>query len=186
MSTKKTTDLSTFSNNWYNPGTAPRRALWYVASIVLFNNPLLPFSTLKRFLLRTFGARVGKSVVIKPSVRIKYPWKLVIGNNTWIGEDVWIDNLGLVTIGANVCVSQGALLLCGNHDYKKTSFDLMVGDITLEDGAWIGAKSIVTGNVTVHSHAILTAGSVATAHLDAYTIYKGNPATAIRERHIEA
>ncbi|MDP4827342.1 MAG: WcaF family extracellular polysaccharide biosynthesis acetyltransferase [Flavobacteriales bacterium] len=186
MNTKHTTNLSTFSNHWYNPGSAARRALWYVTSIVFFNNPFLPFSTFKCALLRLFGASVGSKVVIKPSVKIKYPWKLTVGDNTWIGEEVWIDNLGQVTIGANVCISQGALLLCGNHDYKKTTFDLMVGDITLEDGAWVGAKSIVTGNVTICSHAILTAGSVANANLEAYTICKGNPAVAIRERKIEA
>ncbi|MDZ7624210.1 MAG: hypothetical protein U5J96_07185 [Ignavibacteriaceae bacterium] len=88
-------------------------------------------NSFKIFALRFFGAKVGKGVIIKPCVNIKYPWFLEIGDNVWIGEEVWIDNLGKVKIGNNVCLSQGALLLCGNHNYKKETFDLIVGDITL-------------------------------------------------------
>ena len=88
-------------------------------------------------------------------------------------------------IGNNVCLSQGAMLLCGNHDYKKTSFDLMIGPIVLEEGVWIGAKSIVTQNVTCYSHAILAVHSVASSDLEANSIYKGNPAVKIRDRKIE-
>lgn len=186
MNEERTTDLSTFNNSWYNPGSGTKRALWYLVNVAFFVNPLFPFSSIKCSLLRMFGAKVGEGVVIKPSVSIKYPWKLSVGSNTWIGENVWIDNLGEVSIGANVCISQGALLLCGNHNYKKSSFDLLVGDITLADGVWIGAKSIVTGNVTVRTHAILTVGSVASADLDACTVYKGNPAIAVRERRIDS
>lgn len=129
-----------------------------------------------------FGAHVGKGVVIKPHVRIKYPWRMVIGNHVWIGEDVWIDNLAKVVIGDNCCLSQGAFLLCGNHDYSKTTFDLIIGEIHLEEGVWIGAKSIVCPGVTCRSHAVLAVGSVATKDLDAYGIYQGNPALKVRER----
>ena len=66
-----------------------------------------------------FGAKIGKGVIIRPGVSVKYPWKLQIGDNTWIGENVWIDNLSNIIIGKNVCVSQGAMLLSGNHNYKN-------------------------------------------------------------------
>ena len=79
-------------------------------------NPLNPFSGLKVFLLQLFGAKVGKGVVIKPNVNIKYPWLLEIGDYTWIGERAWIDNLAQVKIGKNCCISQGAMLLCGNNN----------------------------------------------------------------------
>jgi putative colanic acid biosynthesis acetyltransferase WcaF len=134
--------------------------------------------------LRLFGAKVGIRVVIKPKVNIKYPWKLVIGDNCWIGEDVWIDNLTTVNIESNVCISQGAMLLTGNHDYKKSSFDLVTGEIILEDGVWIGAKSIVGPGVKCRSHSVLTAGSFTSKDLDAYGIYQGNPAIKIRNRVI--
>jgi putative colanic acid biosynthesis acetyltransferase WcaF len=124
-------------------------------------------------------------VCIKPHVHIKYPWKLTIGDHVWIGEQVWIDNLADVKIGNQVCVSQGAYLLTGNHDFKKETFDLIIGAIVLEDGVWIGAKSVVCPGITCRSHAILTVGSVANRDLDAFGIYRGNPAEKIRVRVME-
>lgn len=107
-----------------------------------------------------------------------------IGNNSWIGEGAWLDNLDDVSIGANCCISQGALLLCGNHNYKKAGFDLMMGKIVLEDGVWIGAKAVVCGGVVCKSHAVLSAGSVATGNLEEYSVYQGNPAIKIKDREI--
>jgi len=161
-----------------------KRVLWYLTNILLFKNRLNIFYSVKIFLLKAFGAEVGKGVVIKPSVNIKYPWKLKIGEHSWIGEGVWIDNLSQVVIGNNVCISQGALLLCGNHNYKKETFDLILGDIVLENGVWIGAKAIVCPGVTCASHSVLTAGSVATTNTLPFAIYQGNPAHKVGERII--
>lgn len=158
--------------------------MWYFVNVLFFVSHIIPFSGFKIWFLKLFGAKVGYRVVIKPGVNIKYPWKLVIGDYSWIGEDVWIDNLEQVIIGSNVCISQGAMLLTGNHNYKKSSFDLMLGEITLEDGVWIGAKSVVCPGVTCHSHSVLAVGSIATKDLEAYTIYQGNPALPIRKRII--
>ena len=105
-------------------------------------------------------------------------------NDVWIGERVWIDNLDQVLIESNVCISQGAMLLCGNHDYKKVSFDLIVKPIILKEGAWVGAKTIVCPGVELGVNSILTVGSVATKHLSSGKIYKGNPAEEIRNREI--
>ena len=179
------TDLSLYDNSWYNPGGGTiKRLAWYFTNVLFFINPLNPFSGIKAWLLRLFGAKVGKGVNIKPGVNIKYPWNLEIGDYSWIGENVWIDNLAQVKIGSNVCISQGAMLLCGNHNYKKPTFDLMVGEITLEDGSWVGAQSVVCPGVTLHTHAVLGVGSVAHHDLDAYGIYQGNPARKVRERTI--
>jgi len=131
-----------------------------------------------------FGAKIGANVIIKPNVNIKYPWFLKIGSNTWIGEGVWIDCLTIVEIGDNVCLSQGAFILSGNHDYGKTTFDLIVKPIRIENGSWIGAKAIVTQGVNVGSHAVLTAGSIATRSMDSYSIYQGNPAKKVKKRDI--
>lgn len=178
------TDLSTYNNSWYQPGSLLKRVLWFVVNELVLKNPLNPSSTLKIFWLKCFGAQIGTNVVIKPSVNIKYPWKLKMGNHCWIGEGVWIDNLEQVSIGDNACISQGALLLCGNHNYKSPAFDLIVKPIILEPGAWIGAKSIVGPGVIVGSHAVLSLGSVATNNLEPYGIYRGNPATKIKTRTI--
>lgn len=180
------TNLSNYDNSWYTPGGGPlRRVIWYFINILFFINPLNPFSGLKVRLLRLFGAKVGVGVNIKPCVNVKYPWLLEIGDYSWIGENVWIDNLALVKIGCNVCISQGAMLLCGNHNYKKPTFDLMIGEITLEDGSWIGAQSVVCPGVTARSHSMLGAGSVANHDLEAYGIYQGVPAVKTRERVID-
>jgi putative colanic acid biosynthesis acetyltransferase WcaF len=103
-----------------------------------------------------------------------------------LGENCWIDNISPVTLGNHVCISQDAFLLTGNHDYKKMDFPLITKSIVIEDGAWIGAKSIVMGGVLVQTHAVLSIASVATKNLDSYSIYQGNPAVKIKERNISA
>ncbi len=180
------TDLSKYDNSWYKPGKSVLViGLWYLMNLLFLRNSFFPFIKVKSWILRLFGAKIGKGVVIKPSVNIKYPWRLTIGDYTWIGEGVWIDNLADVKIGANACLSQGAMLLCGNHNFKKSTFDLMIGQITLEDGVWIGAKSIVCPDVKCESHAVLAVNSVATSDLLPYSIYQGNPAQFVKKRTIE-
>jgi putative colanic acid biosynthesis acetyltransferase WcaF len=170
------TDLSKYNNSWYKPGSKLKVLIWYILSR-LFIDTSIPFPYgLKRSVLRLFGAKVGKRVVFKQRVVIKYPWFLTIGDETWIGENVWIDNLTNVTIGKNCCLSQGSMLLTGNHNFKKSTFDLVLKPIILEDGSWIGAKATVCPGVTVYSHAVLSVGSVATTDLQANGIYQGNPA----------
>lgn len=179
---QKTVDLSQYDNSEYDSGGTIKKVLWYFISIVFFNT-MLPFpSFFKVKLLRIFGAKIGIGVVIKPAVYIKYPWFLEIGNHCWIGEKVWIDNLVKVAIGHHVTLSQGSYLLTGSHDYKKTSFDLMLGEIILEDGVWIGAKAIVCPKVKCNSHSVLAVASIATQNMDSYKIYQGNPAKVKRER----
>lgn len=179
------TDLSSFRNDDYRPGSAPKRALWYVVSLVFFQSYLFPFSGLKAALLRLFGARVGKGLVIKPSVRIKYPWFLDIGDHVWIGEGVWIDNLVQVRIGSHVCISQEAMLLTGNHDYKRSTFDLNAASITLDNGVWIGARALVLPGSVCESHAVVSAGTVFSGRAEAYGIYRGRPAEKVKTRVIK-
>lgn len=180
------TDLSRYDNSWYHPGGgALKRLIWYFINLLLIKNYWNPLNNIKVGILRAFGAKVGKGVVIKPGVSVKYPWLLSIGDYSWIGEDVWIDNLAQVTIGSNCCISQGAMLLTGNHDYKQPTFNLMVKPIVIEDGAWVGAKCVVCPGVTISSHAVLTVGSVATKPVGAYSIYQGNPAQFLKKRVME-
>lgn len=175
--------LDLYNNDWYKlNGNIFQRIIWYFVNVLFFINPLFPISFIKVCLLRCFGAKVGKNVLIKPSVNIKYPWNLKIGNNVWIGENVWIDNLALVSIGNNVCISQGAMLLCGNHNYKKETFDLMIGEIVLEDSVWVGAKSVVCPGVTLKEGTVLAVGSVISKNTEANGVYQGIPSVKVRER----
>ncbi|SOD83259.1 WcaF family extracellular polysaccharide biosynthesis acetyltransferase [Spirosoma fluviale] len=180
------TDFTKFNISWYNPGPRWKVILWFLVN-AFFLNTYLPIPiALKVAVLRLFGAKIGEGVVIKPALNIKYPWLLTVGNQVWIGENVWIDNLSNVTIGNNVCLSQGAMLLTGNHDYSRSTFDLTTRPIILEDGVWIGAKAIVCAGVRCESHAVLAVNSVATHVLKAYGIYQGNPAVWVRQRNIKA
>lgn len=179
----KHVDLSSFNNSWFNKGASIFKiVLWYFINILLLKSYFVPLSFVKVFTLRLFGAKIGKNVIIRPGVNIKYPWKLKIGNNCWLGENVWIDNLDYVTLADNVCISQGAFLFCGNHNYKSESFDLIIGQIVIESGAWVGAKSIICPGIKVGSHAVLSVGSLANKDLDSFCVYKGNPAVKSKER----
>lgn len=180
----KKVNLSTYDNSWYKPASRLKAVLWYATNVVFFKGAFPYPYRMKRWILRLYGCQVGKKLVIKPHVSIKYPWLLEIGDNVWIGEHVWIDNLAEAYIASNVCISQGAMLLGGNHDYSSGTFDLMIGPIILEEGAWIGAKAVICPGVTCHSHAILGVGGVATKNLEPYGIYMGNPAVKVRERQV--
>jgi len=153
-----------------------------IASWVLFRLCPFAFSPLKVMVLRFFGASIGNGVVIKPQVKITFPWKLTVGHRVWLGEECWLLNLGQIVIGNDVCVSQRAFLCTGSHNYKSPRFDLIVKPITVEDGAWLGAGCWVGPGVVVGSHAVLTAGSVAGKTLDTAGIYQGNPACLVRRR----
>nr|WP_068890000.1 WcaF family extracellular polysaccharide biosynthesis acetyltransferase [Pedobacter panaciterrae] len=154
---------------------------WYFTSLLFFRSGLIPFSNVLVFILRLFGAKIGTDVRIKPHVHIKYPWKLHIGDHSWLA-DCYIENLDYVIIGNNVCISQQCMLLTGNHNYKLQTFDLITQPVILEDGVWICARAIVCPGVTAKSHSVLTAGSVATKNLQAYFIYTGLPAVKSKIR----
>ena len=179
------TDLSKYSIGDYRPGPRIKVIIWYLVNYYIFFSSF-PFpSRFKVFLLRLFGAHAGSGVVVKPKVRIKYPWRLEIGNHCWIGEGVWIDNIEKVSIGNHVCLSQEAVLLTGNHDYTRSNFPPKYEKIILEDGVWICARAIVCPGVVCRSHSILTVNSVASRDLEPMKIYTGNPAVFVRNRRID-
>jgi putative colanic acid biosynthesis acetyltransferase WcaF len=182
-----TVNLSLFNNSWYTAGRGyVVRVVWHFVNALFLQNPLNPSSGLKIRLLRFFGAKIGKGVVLKPSINVKYPWNLTIGDFTWIGEHAWLDSLAQITIGDNACISQGVYCCTGNHDWTDPAFGLVVKPIVIEDGAWVGARAIVLPGVTVKSHSIVAAGSVIAKDTEPYMIYSGNPAVPVKERKIRA
>lgn len=176
-------DLASFSNATFDRGASSfKEALWIGVSFLLFRLCPISVSRLKCAVLRAFGANVGHGVVIKPQVKITFPWKLSIGDHVWLGEESWLLNLAPIRIGANVCISQRAFLCTGNHDYSASSFDLIAREIWVEEGAWIGAAAFVGPGLRVGTHAVLSAGSVAARDLEPYKVYRGNPAESVRPR----
>lgn len=176
-------DLSKFNKVNLNKDSSKLKLfLWYFTNAVLFSSPFFPFYKLKSAVLRMYGAKIGCELCIKPNVSIKYPWKLTVGDYVSIGEGVWIDNLAKVSFGSHSCISQGSYICTGNHDYKSDSFDLILGEVTVGRGCWIGAKALVLPNSVLENGAILTAGSVASGVLQSNSIYQGHPAKKIRDR----
>lgn len=179
-------DLSQYDNAWYYPGRSFLvRLVWHCVNALILQTPLNASSRLKVFVLRAFGARIGVGAGLKPGVSVKYPWNLRIGDHSWIGENVWLDSLAPIEIGAHCCVSQDAYFCTGNHDWTDPHFGLIIKPIVLENGAWVGARAVVLPGVTLASHAVLSAGSVLSANAEPYTIYAGNPAVAIKKRVIK-
>lgn len=176
--------LADFANPEFTRGR-PRliEALWLIMQW-LFISSWLPGAAHRQWLLRFFGARIGEGVDIKPGLKVKFPWRLEVGDHSWIGEDVWIDNLASIKIGSNCCISQGVYLCTGSHDWKSPSFNLITKPIHIEDGAWVAARSSIGPGVTVGRGAVLTLGSSAVSDLGPWGIYRGNPAKLIRTRQV--
>lgn len=178
--------LSDFSSPHYSRGRSSFvEALWLLVQWTLVSS-WIPGAAHRRWLLRAFGAKIGKGVNIKPGVRVKFPWRLDVGDHSWLGEDVWIDNLERVQIASNCCISQRAYLCTGSHDWTRPAFDLITRPINIKEGAWIAACAVVGPGVTVGEGAVLGLGSVAGCDLEPWTIYSGVPALPIRRRAITA
>lgn len=184
MTAPATVDLSHYQRGDYDPGPPVLRALWYGMSLLFLDTPLPWPYRLKAAILRAFGATVGTGAVLKPRLRIKYPWLLTMGDHCWLGEEVWIDNLAAVRIGNHVCLSQGACVLTGNHDRSSPTFDLRLAPVEIADGAWIGARALVCPGARVGALAMLQAGAVAKGGVEAGGIYEGNPAVRVGTREI--
>jgi putative colanic acid biosynthesis acetyltransferase WcaF len=162
--------------------TRPVEALWYLIKCVFFLSALPWPSSLKCALLRLFGARVGARVNIKPRVNVHFPWKLELGDHSWIGEEVFLLNLEPIVIGAHCCISQRAFLCTGNHDFREVSMPFRNRSIVVEDGAWIGAQAFVGPGVTIGSEAVVAAGSVVTKSLPRAMRCGGNPCASLGPR----
>jgi putative colanic acid biosynthesis acetyltransferase WcaF len=178
-------DLSKSSNRGYvHARSHPVRALWLVVEALVLLNPVVTSYGLKRWLLRRFGASIGRDVIIKPGVHVKCPWHLTVGDQSWIGERAWIDNYVSVHIGRNVCVSQGAYLCTGNHDWSDPGMGRVVQPIEIADGAWIGAFARLAPGVSVGEEAVVALGAVLTTDASSRGVYAGNPAALVRDRRL--
>ncbi len=176
--------LDMFTNAEFSRGASRLTELcWIVVSGLLIES-WLPGSGWRRQLLRAFGAQIGKEVIIKPRVRIKFPWRLSIGDHSWIGEEVWIDNLAKVTVGSHCCLSQGAYLCTGSHDWSDSKFKLITRPIDLGDGCWLAAKTSLSPGTQVEPGAVVSMGSTASGQLGAWTIHAGVPSKPVRRRQL--
>ncbi|CAN7327445.1 WcaF family extracellular polysaccharide biosynthesis acetyltransferase [Knoellia sp. LjRoot47] len=158
-------DLEAFTTAGYDKGR-PRfvQAAWFVVMNLLFIKWFCP-ARVRVQLLRAFGATIGENVLIRHRVRVLWPWKLTIGDRSWIGEGAWILDLEPVRIGSDVCVSQEAFLCTGSHDHRRADFRYANAPVTLEDGCWVAARATVLAGVTIGQGAVVGAGVVASRDL---------------------
>ncbi|MEH6836216.1 MULTISPECIES: WcaF family extracellular polysaccharide biosynthesis acetyltransferase [Falsihalocynthiibacter] len=163
--------LDLYENAGFSRGASRLKELaWITLSGVVFNS-WLPGSGWRCSLLRAFGARIGRGVVIKSYVAVKFPWRLTVADHVWIGERVWIDNLAEVTIGAHSCISQGVYLCTGTHDWADPRFGLITRPIAIGSGCWLGAGSTLAPGSIVEDGAILAIKALGTGRLAQGQIY---------------
>ena len=182
-----TVQLAHYDNSWFSPGgSLLKRGAWFFLGQPILRAGWIPSSALRVHLLRAFGARIGQGVTIKPAVDVKYPWHLVVGDHCWIGERAWIDNLTSVRMENNVCVSQGAYLCTGNHDWSDPHFGLLIAPIHLSEGSWAGAKCVLLPGTVLGRGAVAAAGSVVSGAVPDFEVYSGNPARFAKPREVRA
>lgn len=134
-------------------------ALWMLVEYFFVTNALQPSSRLRALALRAFGAKIGKGVILRPRLRVKFPWNLEIGANSWIGEGVWIHNQDRVRIGHDVCISQETFITTGSHDFRN-DMSLITKPITIEPGVWVCSRAVITMGCFIGKSAVIPAQSV--------------------------
>lgn len=156
--------------------------LWWLVQACLFSTSPQFMYGWRRLILRFFGANIGQFVIIRPSVRITYPWKLDIGDYAWVGDNVELYSLGQIKIGAHAVVSQRSYICTGSHDIKSRDFKIFSKPVIIEDGAWLGTDVFVAPGVTVGRNAVIGARSSVFADAKAGFVHFGTPAKPVRER----
>lgn len=173
-------DANRRSIKW-TPREQAGRLAWAVASPLFAWSPR-PLWSWRCAILRLFGASVGRDVHIYPTVRIAIPWNLSIDDKSAIGDRAQIYNLGKITIGKRVTISQNVHLCAGTHDHRDPAFPLLKPPITICDDAWICADAFVGPGVTIGAEAILGARGVAMHDVPAGVVAVGHPARVHRDR----
>lgn len=183
MRTGALQDLSTFRNpEGFRGRPAWFVQLWWLTQSLLFHtSPQFMFGW-RRYLLRLFGASIGRGVLIRPSARVTYPWKLSIGEYAWIGDHVDLYTLGPISIGENSVVSQGCYLCTGTHDYKRSDFAIHASAIVIGAQTWLAAQVFVGPGVTIGKGAVVGARSLVLDDIPEDMLVAGHPAVVIRSR----
>jgi putative colanic acid biosynthesis acetyltransferase WcaF len=159
--------------------------LWWLIQDTLFKwSPQFLFGW-RRFLLRLFGAKIGKRVNIRSSVKITYPWKLSVGDYSWIGDDCVLYCLGEIKIGQHVALAHKVYVNTGGHFYEKTTFDIFSKPVSIEDECWITNDVYIAPGVTIGAGTIVSARSTVLKDLPGGKICVGTPAKPIKDRLIQ-
>lgn len=156
--------------------------LWWVIQSVFFRNSPQFLYGFRNFLLRLFGAKIGKNVIIRPTVRITYPWKVSIGDNSWIGDDVVLYSLGQIEIGKNVVISQKSYICTASHDYLQTDFPIFAKKNVIKDQCWLATDVFVAPGITIGESTVVGSRSSVYKDLPPNKICFGTPVKIIKNR----
>jgi len=156
--------------------------IWRIVNCTIFRFSPSFFNGWRRSILRIFGAKIGKDVLIRQSAKVLYPWFLEIGDYSWIGENVNLYSMAKITIGKNVVISQNSYICSGNHDYSKETFDIFAEPINIEDEVWVSSDVFIAPNITIGFGTVVGFRSTVTKDLPSKMICYGNPAKPIKPR----
>jgi putative colanic acid biosynthesis acetyltransferase WcaF len=181
MEARRFQDLARFGGT-ARGGAAWRAQLWWLfQAVFVLHTPQYMFAW-RRFALVLFGAKIGKRVLIRPGVRVTYPWNLTMGDYVWIGDNVTLYSVAEISIGSHSCVSQESYICAGTHDYRDVTFAFVSTPIKIGEECWVASRSFIGPGVEIGDAAVVGAGSVVTTSVDAETIVAGNPAKVVGKR----
>jgi putative colanic acid biosynthesis acetyltransferase WcaF len=144
---------------------------WIIVEYLFVTNPLQLSTKVRAIALKSFGAKIGQGVILRPRLRVKFPWNLQVGDNSWIGEGVWIHNQDKVTIGQDVCISQETFITTGSHAFRH-DMALVTKPVVIEAGAWVCSRAIITMGSQIGKSAVIPAGSIVSSYVPQGEIYE--------------
>lgn len=172
-------DLRRYDQSTYDRGRPPWFVLlWWLVQAIAFPLSIHNFSGFRCWLLRLFGAKIGTGVLIRPTARFTYPWKVEIGDHSWIGDDVVFYSLETIKIGCHCVVSQECYLCTGSHDIQDPAFRLLTAPISVGNGAWLASDCFVAPGVIIGANAVIGARSGVFSNIPAAQVAFGTPCTA--------
>ncbi|MGB3493769.1 MAG: hormogonium polysaccharide biosynthesis acetyltransferase HpsU [Elainellaceae cyanobacterium] len=176
-------DLSRYDPSGFDRGRSGLIVmLWWLVQAIVFPLSPHPMNSVRAALLRLFGATIGTGVVIRPTARFTYPWKVTIGDHSWIGDDVVFYSLAPITLGCHCVVSQESYLCTGSHDIQYQQFGLQVAPIDIGNGAWVATDCFVAPGVDIGANAVIGARSFVTKDMPEGQVCYGSPCRPRRAR----
>jgi putative colanic acid biosynthesis acetyltransferase WcaF len=178
-------NLDTFSGPAFSFTNRLFRILWKVVFVLFFRTSPAPLYSWRSFLLRLFGARVGKGVHIYPGVKIWAPWNLDLGDQCGVASGAILYSQDKISIGRRAVISQGAHLCAGTHDYTQPGFPLYTKPIKIGNHAWIAAEAFIHPGITVGEGCVIGARAVVTSNMPSWMVCSGHPCKPLKERMTE-
>jgi putative colanic acid biosynthesis acetyltransferase WcaF len=169
-------DLRRYDQSWFDRGRPGWLILlWWLVQAIAFPLTLHASHGIRIWLLRRFGASIGQGVVIRPTARFTYPWKVSIGDHSWIGDDVVLYSLDQIHIGEHCVISQESYLCTGSHDITDPAFNLQTAPIAIGNGVWVASDCFIGPGVQIGANTVVGARSTVLQTLPAQQVCWGSP-----------